>query len=277
MPKFTQQIVVFLDILGFSNMIGQFEEEALSNDTPGVDLFHESEELNKLIKIFTDIAGYIKQVEFSYYLFSDNICFAISYIDNETEYPEAFEDVIIAIGELQYKFAQEGYFLRGGIDAGWFLDSADVAIGKPLVNAYLLEKDIAIHPRVMISDGFKLLLDDYLEKNKLTDYASFLSANYVKPENDKHYFSPFFYITNFEEKSSKIEYLLIYSNKVKAKLAEFVEEGRVRDKYLWFAKEFNTFIDQYLNENGYKELDNSDLEYTEEELKTLISVKIDLK
>lgn len=51
MPKYTKQIVVFLDILGFSRMLPDFEAEALDKNNPDDDDFHESTSLNKLLEI----------------------------------------------------------------------------------------------------------------------------------------------------------------------------------------------------------------------------------
>ena len=72
----------------------------------------------------------IRNSSSNYYLFSDNICITLNYIENEN----SFIDVIKLICTLIHEFSKEGYFLRGGIDVGWFFDTDDIAVGTPLIN-----------------------------------------------------------------------------------------------------------------------------------------------
>src|SRR5579859_3901531 len=150
MPKFTLQIVAFIDILGFSNMLPVFEQEALENDVIGEDGFHESETLNKLVDIFKSAVKLVKNANCKSYQFSDNLCITINFINDGTENPELFVEMLRLISMLMYEFVKEGYFLRGGVDAGWFLDADDIAVGMPLLTAYQLESKKAIYPRVLL-------------------------------------------------------------------------------------------------------------------------------
>ena len=172
------------------------------------------------------------------------------------------------------EFVKEGYFLRGGIDAGWFVDSQDIAIGTPLATAYKLETEVAINPRIVLSENFQRLVSEYLGAGKLNDYSSFLADKYLKQEASIGFLNPFFYITNYEEKESKLEYLKIYSDKIKEQLITHASIAKILSKYKWFAGEFNTFIDLYLGDDAYKNLDNEELEYSPDEIAFINSLKI---
>ncbi|MCC6384241.1 MAG: hypothetical protein IT241_03695 [Bacteroidia bacterium] len=274
MPKYTQQIVVFLDILGFSAMLEEFESEALENNEASDNNYHESLRLNKLIDIFQGAIQLIRKSDCNYYLFSDNICITIDYIQNETEKPDLFIEILILISLLMNEFVKEGYFLRGGVDAGWFLDSRDVAVGMPLVNAYCLESKVAVHPRIVISDNFKNLAYQYIAANKINEYLAPLADKYLTEHEQVGYLNPFFYITSYEEKGSKIQYLETYSSTIKSKIEKHGTDEKILAKYKWFSNEFNRFIDLYATVGGYKEIDSEDIEFSPEELEKLISFKI---
>ena len=276
MPKYTRQIVVFIDILGFSSMLPTFEKEALENDAVGEDGYHESAALNKLLEIFNTAVKLVKRVNCKAYQFSDNLCITINYIINETENPNLFVEMLKLVSMLMYEFAKEGYFLRGGIDAGWFLDADDLAVGVPLVTAYRLESEQAIYPRVLLSEKFVAILEEYSLAHKLSDTGAFLAQYYIVKTDEFGYLNPFFHITNFEDKEGKIDYLRKYSTIIKEKLHQFRAVARVEQKYYWLASEFNQFIDTYVTNQAYLELDDDQLDYTGSEILFIQSLKISL-
>ena len=276
MPKYTRQIVVFIDILGFSSMLPAFEQEALENDAVGEERYHESETLNKLVNIFNGAIKLVKSANCKAYQFSDNLCITINYIINDTENPDLFVEMLRLVSMLMFEFVKEGYFLRGGIDAGWFLDADDIAVGVPLVVAYRLESEQAIYPRVLLSEKFIEILGQYNESYKLSDTGAFLAQYYIVRGGALGYLNPFFYITNFEDKDSKLDYLRTYSTVIRENLQRFNADTRIRPKYLWLAGEMNQFIDIYITGQAYLELDDDQLDYSESEISFIQSLKINL-
>ena len=158
MPKYTKQIVVFLDMLGFRSMLPDFENQALNNSDINSSNYHESLKLNKLLEKFRESLSLIRKSQCNHYLFSENMCITISYITDEVEKPDSLVEILILISLLANQFAKEGYFFRGGIDVGWFLNNSEIAVGVPLVNAYILESKKAIYPRVVMSTNFTTLM-----------------------------------------------------------------------------------------------------------------------
>jgi hypothetical protein len=276
MPKYTRQIVVFIDILGFSSMLPAFEREALENDATGEEGYHESRTLNKLVEIFNSAVKLVKRANCKAYQFSDNLCITINYINNDTENPDLFVEMLRLVSMLMYEFVKEGYFLRGGIDAGWFLDADDIAVGVPLVVAYRLESEQAVYPRVLLSQKFIGILDEYSQSHELSDTGAFLAEYYVVKDGELGYLNPFFYITNFEDKEGKIDYLQTYSIIIKEKLEQFKANTRIGPKFSWLATQFNQFIDKYVTSQAYLELDDDQLDYTDSEISFIQSLKISL-
>ena len=271
MAKLDKRIVVFLDVMGFRSMIKQFESEALANEG-NLELEHlESPSLNKYLNILDNAISLISNSNCNYYLFSDNICITLSYTENE----DSFLDTIKLVCTLMHDFSQEGYFLRGGIDVGWMFDSDDIAVGIPLTKAYLLESEKAIYPRVLISDSFiKIITDDDFAK-KMSDSNQFIRDKYFLKDNTYSFINFFYYISSFEEKESKFEFLEHYNQIISNRLTEFSQEEKIYKKYEWLAKEYNRFIEHYAN--SYSDIDfvESDL-FSDEDITNLLNLKIGL-
>ncbi len=274
MPKYTRQIVAFVDILGIKSMLPAFEQEALNNSEAGSSNYHESAELNMLLEIFRNSLSLIREAECNYYVFSDNICITIEYLADDSEKPNLFIEILILISRLTNHYAKKGYFLRGAVDVGWFLSFPDIAIGVPLARAYYLESKKAIFPRVLVSKDFNDLLMEYKESQRISEELIGYSDLYVKNGSDFRYVNPFYYIIQHENKDSKIEFLREYSDNINTQLSNLSHNRRVRRKYRWLAGQFNSFLNEYLANSAYKEVDDPDLDFDEQEIKMIKELKI---
>ena len=272
MPKYTNQIVVFLDVLGVKNMLAQFETEALNNKEIELANYHESLRLNKLLEIFKESLNLIRKSECNYYVFSDNICINISYITDETEKPDLVVEILILISRLTNEFAKEGFFLRGGIDVGWFLNYPEIAVGVPLAKAYYLESKKAVYPRVLLSDEFNFLISQYLKEERIKEEFERLPKLYIKKDRSFSFVNPFVYIIQHEDKISKVEFLRAYSDNIKSQLADKRHNRKVKKKYIWLAFEFDSFLKEYLS--SYRDLDDPDLVFNDQEILDIERLKI---
>lgn len=254
MPKYTNQIVVFLDILGFSNMLTGFEQEALANNVIDEDDYHESLALNRLLNIFQETLKLISERNCNYYVFSDNICITLDYVIEGSERGRLFLEIILMMNILNYEFLKEGYFIRGGIDAGWFLDSRAMAAGLPLVEAYRLESKIAVYPRIMLSNSFIKILDEMRRAGEFGEDEKLVLDHIIIKEEGLQFINGFLYIQNFEDTFSKREFLSVYREKIIAALARFGDDERIGNKYRWTVDRFNVFLEKYVKYQHYYEL-----------------------
>ena len=131
---YKDQIVAFVDVLGFSALVNSGSNDALQGYFKYVlDEFSEDR----------------KNYKFDYLLISDAI---VIFTDNTKA---NLESLCIAIGKLQMKLIMRGIIMRGGVSFGSLFINRDknVIVGTALINAYKLEQE-AVHPRVILDRGF---------------------------------------------------------------------------------------------------------------------------
>ncbi len=149
--KYSEKIVAFVDILGFSNLIETIEEDRKLHERLHRALTH--------IRSYKDTSSSVdtaaSDIEIS--VFSD--CIVIS------SEPNKFHDVIWASGWLQAKLLGVGVLTRGGIAVGNTYHSNDILYGKGMLDAYQIEKSAAVYPRISLHPK---LADSLPEKYKLT-------------------------------------------------------------------------------------------------------------
>lgn len=263
--KYQKRIVVFLDLLGFKEKLVEFEQEALFEDEDGyTDRVRISNKANEFINVFKDAISLIDPNECNYYLFSDNICMTLDPYFNK----DLHIKVMFTISDLIQKFAEKGYFLRGGIDYGWFVDEKEIALGMPLVNAYLLESTKAIFPRVILSEDYKNFLDE-LELNKeLGDISIFNKKNFLKESDGFTFINPFYNVITTIDKYS---FFTKFKMAIETNLAVNKTVETISKKFIWMANEHNAFLDYYISNIEALE---QDIEITMEEIESLKTLKI---
>ena len=141
---FENRAVAFLDVLGFRETLKEFEVEATKKllrerNTEFEDLdkgqTFTSPKANEFIDVFLNSIRGLDKERFNYYLFSDNICITINDDD-----PALLTEFLLVIAELYFAFAEKGYFLRGAVDYGLFINQDTIALAR----VYELSKNMAI-------------------------------------------------------------------------------------------------------------------------------------
>ncbi|MBS1775072.1 MAG: hypothetical protein JSS64_02190 [Bacteroidetes bacterium] len=260
---YQDRAVVFLDVLGFQEKLKEFQEEAIKYKEDNNAEFFISDAVNEFIKTFKNAVSFLDENNYNYYLFSDNICITIDYYQNHN----LLVDILVTINDLFFKFAEKGYFLRGGLDIGKFVDEKAIAVGIPLANAYKLEQNVATYPRIVLSDNYKRILDDF-EKAKTLSEKSITSKKYlIKSHCEVNYINIFF---NLIDNDNKIEILNSLKNSIDDNLNQNSKAERIAIKYEWLATQFNMFIDEYSTELMYLE---TDAQATDEELEIIKALK----
>ena len=166
-----------------------------------------------------------------------------------------------------FKFAQKGYFLRGGLDVGKFVDEKDIAIGIPLANAYKIEQSVAMFPRIVLSEAYKRLLDN-LEAERLISDDLIIKKNFlVKQHCEVFYINTFF---NLFDNENKIELLQSIRQSISINITSNTNNEKNTIKYEWLAREFNYFLDEYISQLMFLE---TNFITSEEEVETIKSLK----
>lgn len=243
---YQDRAVVFVDVLGFQKKLYEFEQNAKARKDEEGSEFLVSEKVNEFINTFKSVISLLDERNFRYYIFSDNICITVDYVEN----PDLLIAVLFTVGELFYSFAQKGYFIRGGIDAGKFVDEEEIAIGVPLANAYMMENKLANYPRVLISDNYVKLINAYFQQGKFDSFEALDIKQLIYESCELHYLNVFF---NVITKEDKVQFFTDIRQRIIQNLEDNAREEKIFVKYEWLSAEYNKFLTIYTADLIYKE------------------------
>ncbi|WP_096085895.1 hypothetical protein [Agaribacterium haliotis] len=134
--EYTEQIVAFVDILGFSNLINRIEEDEKLHKTLHWALSH--------------IKSYKKTSEMDNTAHSDLEVSVFSDCIVVTGDSENFHGVTWAVGWLQAQLLGGGILTRGGIATGKIHHSDGILYGAGMIKAYQIENSAAVFPRIVL-------------------------------------------------------------------------------------------------------------------------------
>ncbi len=224
-PSLHRSIIAFIDILGFKNLIA-------GGDAQG-----------NLLKIYSTYLSSLKDIKDSVVImksFSDNILIV---------YPEISEGALgnsffIALADFQTKLLADGIIIRGAITVGDIHVGEDIIFGNGLVEAYKLESDRAIVPRIIMSEGVIKLCQKYHQY--YADESPF--SRVLLKDADGNVFLNYLHNPYLGEGSQEYveevgKFLKIHKEIVEKRLEEFSSDIRVFDKYVWLGSYHNMFCD----------------------------------
>lgn len=226
---YKKAIVSFIDILGFRGLVTH------SRNDPSMVLgvikkfreFHgdyNHDEIIKGVNLSSDekkLAANNKA-----YLFSDCVV-------RVQDCPHEGREAVFLLEVTQLMAAQralmgEGIFIRGGITYGDIFYNQDTIFGPAMIEAYDLESEKAIFPRLIVGQNFK----EAFQK----DFDSLAKAGFFRKDNEGLYFLNCFLLTKekdeIEEIRDSIERNIIDIRNIR-------KREHVLEKYRWIVKEFN--------------------------------------
>ncbi|HDS7364943.1 TPA: hypothetical protein QH505_003696, partial [Morganella morganii subsp. morganii] len=127
--------VAFIDILGFKNIV---EKERLSG--------YEGEQLNKLFDCHVECEKIFKEHGLDIVQFSDSIVISKAYDK------ESFHEFVFSVSEYQKLLLRKGFLCRGGIAVNKHYSLSSFLFSPALIDAYKVESEKAIYPRVVVSE-----------------------------------------------------------------------------------------------------------------------------
>lgn len=216
-PRF----VCFLDILGFTEMINDYE-----NDLSSTILQDIQEALQESLAIFeqsTDENSKAMLSHLKYQLFSDCISISLPYFDNQEDFLNNFNLISTFTNAFQYNLMSKGFFVRGGISIGSFYSNNHIIFSKGLVEAYQLESKKAKYPRVLIDDK---IIDKLLKYDFSKIYYHGINTYLVKDDDNLVFLNPFKIVPGLESQFERIK-----------------EDAKIVDDDQEFANAINTIYD----------------------------------
>lgn len=140
--NYQDRIVCFLDILGFKKHIS----DSLNKD--GSD---NSQKIDDLAAVFQSIRQSLdiddpkNRPGIEVTQFSDSVVISFP-SDTESGVYDALSGIML----VQINLALRGYLCRGGIARGQLIHTPTMLFGPAMVNAYTLESEAALYPRVIL-------------------------------------------------------------------------------------------------------------------------------
>lgn len=245
-------IVLFLDILGYSNLITSCKGSQAENCY-----------LDKVYKLMTTLSRFIEKrnasidnrndnlhlSRFKSLLFSDNILFFAPYED-KLDMSNLYINLLYGLSEFLVQYPKDDIFLRGGISTGslFYDEKLHFVFGSGLVKAYFLESNIAKYPRIVIDkelDPSEILLGIVKDEEE-TWYLDYLSLGHSlicyenKPEqNYKHF------LACLDEQKSAIT----------RAYQKYKQNQSILPKYQWLVKYHNAYCTTHKLNNYIIEID----------------------
>ena len=133
---YDKRIILFLDILGFRTLINAGREA----------------ELLEVLKIPAELQStwpYDGTTNMRLTAFSDSI--VISDRVGDDDFP--YQRLVYYASYLTWKFLARGILIRGGFAVGPLHHEQNIIFGPAMVEAYQLESEFAIYPRIAVSAG----------------------------------------------------------------------------------------------------------------------------
>jgi hypothetical protein len=249
--NYEQRVVVYLDILGFKELIdGTLTSQGKDNET-GIqrilDLYGLIFKNWDLPQEFTgdspkhESLGLAKENAESgkiVTIFSDTIVISFP----QTTRGEIFW-TIMELRLLLMELANRGFFCRGAISAGKLIHNDKIIFGPALVEAYLLESKKAIFPRVLVPDSvIDVAQKPFARQHKPKDELEYLHDMLIQD------YDGFYYIDFLERVQGDVDepefgycdYLIRVRQNIEKGMK--IENERVKEKFNWLKEKFNNTV-----------------------------------
>jgi len=214
-PK--KQFIAYLDILGY--------EQLIKEDGGAIKIAKKIDANIKGIILSQSIFGE-KEMKFNIKVFSDNFI-----ICSETR----GDIVFILANILQINLATDGIFINGSICYGTLLFNDNFICGQGIIDAYKIQSEIAIFPRIIVDDSFILKARNTWQGKIKRDFDGYAFVDYLR--------------TIMGLEMEVIEFLSIHSYQIDMNIMFHALNPRVLQKYQWCKNYHNEFCKQYGYEN----------------------------
>ena len=245
---YENRIVVFIDILGFSNIVKSTvstkKAESYTKKANKV-LANLRSALQFIHKHFYELRADYDNSSIQLSQFSDSI--VISVLENSEELILIFKHLKLVQTRLLNKF---DILIRGGVVKGLLIHTDNLLLGPAMVNAYNLESKCAISPRIVVDPKVKWSYDK-INKNDAGETIE--KEKILKKDYDGTFYIDYFnYNLDFYSGENEEEYFRTICKKVK----ENVESSdiSIRMKYLWMREKLKRCLNYKKYEYIYKEI-----------------------
>lgn len=235
--KYRNQIVAFIDILGFSDMIKDAQED---NDKAYTTIMKITNAIEQAVEKNLDCRLLPKDkpqpTDPVYRVFSDCICISSDCIEEmNSEFIDHFLFYFLMnLLYVQAELTLHGIFIRGGVTINKHFYNDKIIFSSALVDAYKLESKKSIYPRILIHNS----IIDMLRNLSHEDDMKLLNA-VIKRDADGLVFLDYLeYISEVDDLYSMYEFMVRHKATIEKNILGPLEP-EVKQKYLWLARYHN--------------------------------------
>jgi hypothetical protein len=218
--SYSERIVAFVDILGFTELVKEADVSSQRREMLVQALSR--------VRAVKPLKGLDKDPDLRVQNFSDSL------IMSAERSPIGFFHLIFAIDALIFSLLQMGVFVRGAVTVGRIYHNETMVFGIGMNEAYRLESNIAIMPRVILS--YKAY--DYVKSLKDQIWIAYREELFLR-DNDGVWFLHF--LRDFQWDDD--ENLLAIGDRIRAVIQHqfhsMVDRPSVYSKIEWVAKYWN--------------------------------------
>jgi hypothetical protein len=239
-PKLRRSVFVFMDILGYREMIRQSERDGTEQEIHRA-LHRALASARKVLEdddIHPALKNFAQKDFFALKAFTDNIVIGWPiHFDGESEFGSAFSRLAM----FQFEMAMNGYFIRGGLSVRpAYIDEISV-FGSALTEAHDAESSLARDPRIVLTTSAVEVAQKHLTYYSTPSHAP--HARDILKDSDGQWFLNYLECVLIAEDERGPFYgeLLRHKRAVEEKLAAFKAYPHIWSKYAWVASYHNYF------------------------------------
>ena len=249
--------ICYFDVLGYKSKMDNVGEDAFLEVMLSVkQLIQEAFEIIKSSAIAyfgmekkTDVSEELgKQI--CLHVFSDNFCISISKPDLYEDSICLFWNIVTAIMILQKRLLVEhDIFIRGALNIGNVYREGNFIYGSGLIDAYKIENDVSIYPRIVVGNSCMDFLHEgsLMHKKYVKSMIELIKRCIIVDEEDYQYFLNYLidFVNEPKTRTLGLEQSVKKHEDIVAKNLECSTNERVKDKYEWARKYHNEVCKQY--------------------------------
>ena len=240
--EYENRVTIFIDILGFKNIINQTVNEDGSNNSSKIEFLIETLGLIKS-HLNNDFPDEKNKQSRQITHFSDSIIISFK----EDQEGEVFT-VLFKIQRLIILLVERGILCRGAISYGKLLHDDKYIFGPALIKAYEIETKAALYPRVILDKtiieiGIKF---HYIGNSQIEEQVSI--RNLLIKDSDDMYFIDYFINPEVALPNFKND-LGPYIKNLRKLIIDGLELGEkdasIKIKYSWMKNKFNSLVHKW--------------------------------
>lgn len=242
-PQMRDSVVLLLDILGYRQSIQEADDT--SKQAALLAALHKALKRHRS-RLTPRLGGGVRW--YAIRAFTDNIVIGRPLLSKVSDGESELGHMLINSGEYQLALAREGFFVRGAITVGpHFMDKYAV-FGPALVEAYELETQRAVYPRIILSERARALV-----KHHVGYYAGgAINAPHdseLLVDDDGEWFVNYLDVARLDEDPALLpwyeRFVRRHRRHLREKILAYRHDRRVLEKYLWTGR-YHNFVCDYL-------------------------------